>query len=111
MTEKEEYRDTYNGAYRTWYHRDGGAIVPSFAGAGNFENEEWFSKPMSGSIETITEPYPWEVDGKNSGLLPQGIQSKRTVRISVLSVLTSTSMTYKKSLKKLNLSILATHSS
>ena len=77
---EEEYRDTYNGAYRTWYHRDGGTIAPSFAGAGNFENEEWFAKPMSGSIETITEPYPWEVDGKKFWLASTGHPIKKNGR-------------------------------
>ncbi|WP_319541368.1 methyl-accepting chemotaxis protein [uncultured Pseudodesulfovibrio sp.] len=74
---EDEYRDTYNGAYRTWYHRDGGTIASSFAGAGNFETEEWFAKPMSGSIETITEPYPWEAGGKKFWLASTGHPIKR----------------------------------
>ncbi|NDV19908.1 HAMP domain-containing protein [Pseudodesulfovibrio sp. JC047] len=74
---EEEYRDTYKGTYRTWYHRDGGKIASSFAGISGFENEEWFVKPMAGSVETIAEPYPWDVDGKRFWLASTGHPVKK----------------------------------
>lgn len=74
---EEEYRDKYKGAYRNWYHRDGGSIAGSFAGATDFEGESWFKTPMSGDIETITEPYPWEAGGKKFWLASTGMPVKK----------------------------------
>lgn len=72
-----EYIDTYKGAYRNWYHRDGSQIAESFAGEANLEGQAWFDNPMSGNIETITEPYPWEVEGKQFWLASTGFPVKK----------------------------------
>ena len=75
---EEEYKDTYKGTYRTWYHREGNSIAPSFAGTSDgFETQEWFSKPMAGSTETISEPYPWEASGKKFWLASTGHPVKK----------------------------------
>jgi len=70
---EEEYRDTYKGAYRNWYYRDGGSIASSFAGEENLVGQAWFDVPMAGSIEILGEPYPWEVAGKTFWLASTGI--------------------------------------
>ncbi|WP_462325147.1 methyl-accepting chemotaxis protein [Desulfoplanes sp.] len=72
-----EYMDTYKGAYRNWYHREDGTIASSFAGETNLTGQEWFEKPMSGDIETITEPYPWEANGKKFWLASTGYPVKK----------------------------------
>ncbi|WP_432738107.1 methyl-accepting chemotaxis protein [Maridesulfovibrio sp. FT414] len=69
---EDEYRDKYKGAYRNWYYRDGGAIAESFAGEENLVGQAWFDNPMSGNVETITEPYPWETNGKTFWLCSTG---------------------------------------
>ena len=74
---EDKYRDKYKGAYRNWYHRDGNAIAESFAGEENIEGQEWFDAPMSGDIETITEPYPWEANGKTFWLASTGMPVKK----------------------------------
>lgn len=74
---EDEYRDKYNGAFRNWYHRDGGTIAESFAGDTSLVGQEWFEKPMSGNVETISEPYPWEVDGKTFWLCSTGYPVKK----------------------------------
>ncbi|MEF2229512.1 MAG: methyl-accepting chemotaxis protein [Pseudodesulfovibrio sp.] len=74
---EEEYRDKYKGAYRNWYYRDGDAVAESFAGDENLVGEAWFEVPMSGNIETITEPYPWEANGKKFWLASTGMPVKK----------------------------------
>lgn len=37
----------------------------------------WFDDPMSGNLETISEPYPWEVAGKTMWLSSTGAPVKR----------------------------------
>ncbi len=74
---EEEYRDVYKGAYRNWYHREGGSIVGSFAGDSDITNQGWFTIPMSGNIETITDPYPWEAGGKKFWLASTGMPVKK----------------------------------
>ncbi|XXJ18058.1 methyl-accepting chemotaxis protein [Desulfovibrio caledoniensis] len=80
------YKDKYKGAYRNWYYRDGGTIASNFAGAG-FESEAWYAEPMSGSGETLTEPYPWDVAGKQFWLASTGYPVKKNGRnIGVVGV-------------------------
>ena len=74
---EEEYKDVYNGAYRNWYYRDGGAIAKQFAGTDTMVGEEWFDHPMSGDVETITEPYPYEAGGKTFLLSSTGYPIKK----------------------------------
>jgi methyl-accepting chemotaxis protein len=74
---EEEYKDKYNGAYRNWYHREGSTIVGSFEGNVDLTGQEWFQNPMSGDVETMGEPYAWEVDGKNFMLASTGIPVKK----------------------------------
>ena len=74
---EDEYRDKYKGAYRNWYHRDGSAIAESFAGETKLVGEAWFDDPMSGNAETITEPYPWEANGKKFWLCSTGYPVKK----------------------------------
>jgi len=74
---EDEYMDTYKGAYLNWYHRDGGKIVSLFRGAGNVVGKGWFETPLASRVETLTEPYPWEVDGKTFWLASAGIAVKK----------------------------------
>ncbi len=74
---EDEYIDTYKGAYRNWYHRENGDIASSFAGEENLEGQKWFEKPMAGDIETISEPYPWEANGKKFWLASTGYPVKK----------------------------------
>ncbi|WP_419787858.1 methyl-accepting chemotaxis protein [Pseudodesulfovibrio sp.] len=74
---EEEYRGKYKGAYRNWYHRDGDTIAESFAGDESLEGQAWFENPMSGDIETITDPYPWDANGKKFWLASTGIPVKK----------------------------------
>ena len=74
---EEEYMEKYKGAYRNWYYRDGGKIASSFAGDEDLTGQAWFEKPMAGDVETISEPYPWEVDGKTFWLCSTGYPVKR----------------------------------
>lgn len=77
---EEEYRDKYKGAYRNWYYRDGGSIAASYVGDENLLGQAWFEKPMSGSVETLSEPYPWKVDGKTFWLCSTGYPIKKKGR-------------------------------
>ncbi|TIH17042.1 methyl-accepting chemotaxis protein [Marinifilum sp. JC120] len=77
---EQEYMDKYKGAYRNWYYRDGGSIASSFAGDENLSGQAWFEKPMSGNVETLSEPYPWEVDGKTFWLCSTGYPVKKKGR-------------------------------
>ena len=84
---EEEYRETYKGAYRNWYYRDGGTIASSYVGEDNLEGQAWFETPMAGDVETVTEPYPWEVDGKVFWLASTGYPVKKDGRnIGVVGV-------------------------
>ena len=74
--DEEKYRDKYKGAYRNWYHIVDGKIAESFAGAEGISGA-WFEDPMSGNVETITKPYPWEADGKKFWLASTGYPVKR----------------------------------
>ncbi|WP_320172515.1 methyl-accepting chemotaxis protein [Maridesulfovibrio sp.] len=74
---EDEYRGKYKGAYRNWYYRNEGKIAASFAGDENITGQEWFESPMAGDVETITEPYPWEVDGKTFWLSSTGYPIKK----------------------------------
>ncbi len=40
-------------------------------------NVGWFQNPMSGNVETITEPYPWTVNGKTYWVSSTGIPVKK----------------------------------
>ncbi|WP_320174308.1 methyl-accepting chemotaxis protein [Maridesulfovibrio sp.] len=77
---EDEYREKYKGAYRNWYYRDGGSIAASYVGDENLEGQAWFEKPMSGNVETLSEPYPWEVDGKTFWLCSTGYPVKKKGR-------------------------------
>ena len=77
---EEEYRDKYKGAYRNWYYRDGGSIAASYVGEENLDGQAWFENPMSGNVETLSEPYPWEVDGKTFWLCSTGYPVKKKGR-------------------------------
>ena len=84
---EDHYMEKYKGAYRTWYHRDGGRIADLFLGDQDLSNADWFQTPMAGNIETITEPYPWEMNGKTFWLCSTGIPVKRQGRnIGVIGV-------------------------
>ncbi|WP_147821233.1 methyl-accepting chemotaxis protein [Salidesulfovibrio onnuriiensis] len=74
---EEEYMDKYKGAYRNWYYRDKGTIASSFAGEENLVGQAWFETPMSGNVETIGDPYPWEVNGKTFWLASTGYPVKK----------------------------------
>jgi len=74
---EEEYRDTYNGAYRNWYHREGSNIAESYAGNTGIVGQAWFDNPMSGDVETLGEPYPWELNGKKFWLASTGTPVKK----------------------------------
>jgi len=84
---EEEYRDTYKGAYRNWYYRDGGSIAASYVGEENLEGQAWFETPMAGNGETITEPYPWKVGDKTFWIASTGFPVKKNGRnIGVVGV-------------------------
>ncbi|WP_319778178.1 methyl-accepting chemotaxis protein [Maridesulfovibrio sp.] len=84
---EEEYMDKYKGAYRNWYYRDGNKIAENFSGAENMVGQSWFDDPMAGSVETISEPYPWDVKGKKFWLCSTGHPVKRNGRnIGVVGV-------------------------
>ncbi|WP_147820559.1 methyl-accepting chemotaxis protein [Salidesulfovibrio onnuriiensis] len=84
---EEEYKDIYNGAYRNWYYRDNGKIAKSFDGTSVMVGHEWFDNPMSGDVETITEPYPYEAGGKTFWLSSTGHPIKKNGRnIGVVGV-------------------------
>ena len=77
----------YKGAYRNWYHRDNGRIAELFVGNKDVSNVGWFQNPMSGNVETITEPYPWTVQGKTYWVSSTGIPVKKNGRnIGVVGV-------------------------
>ncbi len=77
---EEEYMEKYKGAYRNWYYRDGGKIAASYVGDEDLTGQAWFEKPMAGNVETISEPYPWEVDGKTFWLCSTGYPVKKKGR-------------------------------
>ncbi|NDV23051.1 methyl-accepting chemotaxis protein [Desulfovibrio sp. JC022] len=77
---EQEYMDKYKGAYRNWYYRDGGSIAASYVGDEDLSGQAWFEKPMSGNVETLSEPYPWEVDGKTFWLCSTGYPVKKKGR-------------------------------
>ena len=74
---ENDYLDKYKGAYRNWYHRDNGRIADLFVGNKDLNNVGWFQEPMSGNVETITEPYPWTVQGKTFWVASTGYPIKR----------------------------------
>ncbi|QGY41986.1 HAMP domain-containing protein [Pseudodesulfovibrio cashew] len=85
--DEETYRAKYKGAYRNWYYRDGNSIASSYAGDANLEGQAWFEVPMSGDVETLTEPYPWEANGKKFWLSSTGYPVKKNGRnIGVVGV-------------------------
>ena len=69
---EDEYRAKYKGAYRQWYYRDGANIVEDYAGDPDMSKVSWFTTPMSGNGETITEPYAWKTGGKKSWFCSTG---------------------------------------
>ncbi|WP_421899376.1 methyl-accepting chemotaxis protein [Maridesulfovibrio sp.] len=75
-----EYMDKYNGSYLNWYHRENGGIAERFTGGKDMEEAAWFKVPMAGNVETITEPYPWKVDGKTFYLCSTGYPVKKNGR-------------------------------
>ncbi|NDV24300.1 methyl-accepting chemotaxis protein [Desulfovibrio sp. JC022] len=75
-----EYMDKYNGAYLNWYHRENGGIAERFTGGKGMEEAAWFKVPMAGHVETITEPYPWKVEGKTFWLCSTGYPVKKNGR-------------------------------
>ncbi len=77
---EQEYMDKYKGAYRNWYHRDGASIASSFDGDEGITGQAWFEKPMSGNVETLSEPYPWEANGKKFWLCSTGFPVKKNGR-------------------------------
>jgi methyl-accepting chemotaxis protein len=78
---EKAYEDKYHGAYRNWYYRDGGRIATRFVGTSiDFESLAWYTNPMSGDGETLTEPYPWEVNGKKFWLASTGYPVKKNGR-------------------------------
>ncbi|WP_419778349.1 methyl-accepting chemotaxis protein [Maridesulfovibrio sp.] len=84
---EDEYTDKYKGAYRNWYHREGGRIAELFVGNKDVSNVGWFQNPMSGNVETVTEPYPWTVQGKTFWVASTGIPIKKNGRnIGVVGV-------------------------
>ena len=85
---EKAYEDTYHGAYRNWYYRDGGKIATRFVGTSiDFESLAWYTNPMSGDGATLTEPYPWEVNGKKFWLASTGYPVKKNGRnIGVVGV-------------------------
>ena len=74
---EDDYMGKYKGAYRNWYHRDNGQIAELFVGNKDVSNVGWFQNPMSGNVETITEPYPWTVNGKTYWVSSTGIPIKK----------------------------------
>ncbi|QJB58378.1 methyl-accepting chemotaxis protein [Pseudodesulfovibrio sp. zrk46] len=84
---EEEYMDVYKGAYRNWYYRDGSTVASQFIGTEGMVGAAWFDVPFAGSVETITEPYSWEANGKTMWLSSTGIPIKKNGRnIGVLGV-------------------------
>lgn len=84
--DEDKYRDKYKGAYRNWYHMVDGKVAESFAGAEGISGS-WFDDPMSGDVETLTKPYPWEADGKTFWLSSTGHPVKRNgKKIGVVGV-------------------------
>ncbi len=77
---EDEYMDKYKGAYRNWYYREGASIASNFGGLEGMVGSSWYDVPMSGSVETITEPYPWEVGSKVFWLSSTGIPVKKEGR-------------------------------
>ena len=84
---ESDYIDKYKGAYRNWYHREGGRIAELFVGNKDVSNVGWYQNPMSGNVETVTEPYPWTVQGKTFWVASTGIPVKKNGRnIGVVGV-------------------------
>jgi len=78
---EKAYEDKYHGAYRNWYYREGGRIATRFVGTSiDFESQAWYTNPMSGDGETLTEPYPWDVKGKKFWLASTGYPVKKNGR-------------------------------
>lgn len=74
---EDEYRDTYKGAYRNWYHRDGSEIISDFAGDEKLEGQAWFEEPIRQGHEILGQPYPWEANGKKYWLASTGAPVKK----------------------------------
>ncbi|WP_320006327.1 methyl-accepting chemotaxis protein [Maridesulfovibrio sp.] len=84
---ESEYADKYKEAYRNWYHREGGRIAELFVGNKDVSGVGWYQNPMSGNVETVTEPYPWTVQGKTFWVASTGIPVKKKGRnIGVVGV-------------------------
>lgn len=75
MEKEDEYREKYNGAYHFWYHLVDGKVEGEFIGEEGMSGD-WFDTPMAGNVETITNPYSWEANGKKFWLCSTGIPVK-----------------------------------
>ncbi|WP_054649159.1 PDC sensor domain-containing protein [Salidesulfovibrio brasiliensis] len=73
---EDEYRDVFKGTMRVYHYRDGDTIGTSYEGTNNLSGD-WFDIPMSGTVETISKPYPWTVDGKTNWLASTGFPIQR----------------------------------
>ncbi len=83
---EDQYRSKWKGAMRVYHYRDGGNISTSYEGVENMSGD-WFDIPMAGQVETITKPYPWEVDGKTNWLDSTGFPvQKNGKNIGVVGV-------------------------
>ncbi len=77
---EDEYMGKYKGSYRNWYYREGGRIAERFVGGNDFVDTQWYKAPMSGNVETITEPYPWKIGSKTYWLSSTGYPVKKNGR-------------------------------
>ncbi len=84
---EEEYRPVWNGTMRVYHYRDGAKIDTAYEGVEKMRGEDWFDIPMAGTGETISKPYPWEVDGKTNWLDSTGFPvQKNGKNIGVVGV-------------------------
>lgn len=82
-----EYMETYKGAYRNWYYRDGNSIASNYGGTENMVGQAWFDDPLATDRETLGNPYPWEANGKKFWLASTGLSvEKNGKNIGVVGV-------------------------
>ncbi len=83
---EEESKAVWNGAMRVYHYREKQGIVTSYEGTEKMEGD-WFDIPMGGRDETITKPYPWEINGVTNWLTSTGLPvQKNNKNIGVVGV-------------------------
>ncbi len=73
---EDEYKAVWNGTMRVYHYRNGGSVETAYEGAETL-NGDWFDLPMAGTGETITKPYPWEVNGTTNWVASTGFPVRK----------------------------------